>query len=78
LKVFRETVAARRALWLDRNWKVSEKGNSYLKTDGFIITIFGESPKWKAWIADSKTGNKRFSSRSFATEERAKLAPLMP
>jgi hypothetical protein len=31
---------ARRKRWLSRKWKVSARGNPYLNTDGFNITVF--------------------------------------
>jgi hypothetical protein len=33
-------VDAWRLNWLDRTWQLSAKGNSYLKTDDFVITIY--------------------------------------
>src|ERR1017187_6193155 len=50
--------ASRRARWLDRNWKTSVKGNAYLKTDGFLITVFSHDSRWKACVADSCVGQK--------------------
>ncbi|MEO5327063.1 MAG: hypothetical protein H7829_02350 [Magnetococcus sp. THC-1_WYH] len=32
--------ASRRTRWLSRKWRVSAKGNEFLNTDGFNITIF--------------------------------------
>ena len=68
-----KSVAARRAKWLERNWRMSAKGNSYLKADGFVITIYPDGTRWKACVADSKSGNKRFSYRTFPTEDKARL-----
>ena len=69
-----KNAARRRAQWLQRNWKTSAKGNAYLKTDGFIITIFQDGSAWKACVADSVSDRKRFSYRTFGTQDRAKLA----
>ena len=69
-----KNASRRRAQWLQRNWKTSAKGNTYLKTDGFIITIFQDGSAWKACVADSVSDRKRFSYRTFGTEDRAKLA----
>ncbi len=66
--------AKRRGAWLTRNWKTSAKGNSYLKADGFVITIFQKDGKWSAVIQDNVSEKKRFSQRTFKTEDEAKLA----
>jgi|SRR5271165_1274721 len=69
-----KNVAARRVKWLTRNWRSSNKGYPFLRTDGFVITIFPEGSRWKACVADSISDNKRFSYRTFETEDKAKLA----
>jgi hypothetical protein len=69
-----KNVASRRARWLVRNWKTSNKGYDYLKTDGFLITVFPDGSRWKACVADSVSDRKQFSSRTFPTEDKAKLA----
>lgn len=66
--------AKRRATWLGRNWKISAKGNPYLKADGFVITVFRKDGRWRAFIQDNVSENKRFSQRSFSTEDEAKVA----
>lgn len=64
----------RRAAWLTKNWKTSAKGNLYLKADGFVITVFRKDGYWNAIIHDNMTEKKRFSQRTFKTEDEAKLA----
>jgi hypothetical protein len=71
---FAKNRAKRRATWLTRNWKTSIKGNSYLKADGFVIVIFQKGSQWSAVIEDKVSEKKRFSQRSFNTEDEAKLA----
>jgi hypothetical protein len=71
---FAKNRAKRRATWLTRNWKTSTKGNSYLKADGFVIVIFQKGLQWSAVIEDKVSEKKRFSQRSFKTEDEAKLA----
>lgn len=58
-----KNAARRRDQWLHRNWKTSAKGNTYLKTDGFIITVFHDGPAWKARVVDSVSDGKRFLFR---------------
>lgn len=69
-----KNAARRRSQWLRRNWKTSAKGNAYLRTDGFLVTVFQSGSAWKACVADSVSERKRFSYRAFPTEDRAKLA----
>ena len=62
--------AIRRAKWLSRKWRISGmKGNPFLNIDGTNVgvhlTKFG---KWGYRIGS------RFSTRFFATEDKAKLA----
>jgi len=71
---FAKNRAKRRATWLTRNWKTSAKGNAYLKADGFLIVIFEKGAQWSAVIEDKVSEKKRFSQRSFKTEDEAKLA----
>jgi hypothetical protein len=60
---------ARRKKWLTRKWRVSAKGNSYLKVSGSLVVVYS-----------SKFGQFSFSvdgaraSRWFQREEEAKLA----
>jgi len=44
--------ASRRQAWLKKKWKLSRKGNTYLKTkDGFHVGCFeAESGGFRAWI----------------------------
>jgi hypothetical protein len=65
--------ASRRARWLTRKWRVSEKGSEYLNVDGANITIFCYrcGPKKGLWgykVDDS------FSRRAFISAAAAKLA----
>lgn len=60
--------AGRRARWLSRKWKISYKGNHYLKADGVRVTIFPNGNKWK-YVVDDDFGHKRFD-----TIDEAKLA----
>src|ERR1700728_3775627 len=71
---FAKNRAKRRATWLTRDWKTSAKGNAYLKADGFLIVIFEKGAQWSAVIEDKVSEKKRFSQRSFKTEDEAKLA----
>jgi hypothetical protein len=47
--------ASRRADWANANWQVSKKGNTYLKKNGHILTIFKDKKtnKYKCSIDDA-------------------------
>ena len=59
--------ANRRNNWSKRNWKISQKGNLYLKIDTHLIVIFEErkSKKYKVMI-DKVVGNMTFESIELA------------
>lgn len=65
--------ASRRLRWLTRTWRVSSKGNDYLNVDGINVTVYpirqgSRHGRWGYKI------NDKFSSRSFLSEDDAKLA----
>ena len=66
--------AQRKRGWLSREWRTSQKGNSYIRTDGFNITIFlNRNGTWTWCLADLQTDRKEYSSGAFSTENEAKL-----
>lgn len=65
--------AGRKARWLSRRWKISRKGNPYLRVDGVHIVIF----PYKKGARKGKWGFKideEFSQKGYDTIEEAKLA----
>jgi hypothetical protein len=67
--------ASRRSRWLDRRWRESRNGNSFLNTqDGFNVVVFEKGEGWGARFVDKRTGRTRFSRRPYASEAEAKLA----
>lgn len=67
--------AERKRRWLSRNWRTSTKGNAYLNTDGFNITIFEmRGGTWGGVLTDRESGQSIGSKRRYATEDQAKLA----
>jgi hypothetical protein len=65
---------ARRSKWLQREWRVSYAGNSYLNVDGFNVVVYRRNDYWSACVKHRETGYKRFSQRRYATANQAKLA----
>jgi len=64
----------RRKSWPDRAWKVSAQGNSYIRTDGFNITVFQRRSLWALVITNRETGKNQNSRKRYSTEEAAKAA----
>ena len=67
--------AQRKRRWLSRKWRTSAKGNSYLNTDGFNITVFRKNDgTWGGMLTDRETGQSISSRRIYVTQDQAKLA----
>ena len=67
--------AQRRSRWVSRQWRISRRGNPYLNTDGFNIIIFEERDETWGWkLTDQTTRKHKYSGKTFATENEAKLA----
>ncbi|MDD8628118.1 hypothetical protein LAX03_20250, partial [Escherichia coli] len=47
--------AGKRKRWLTRTWKISKKNNPYLKSDGFIISIYKMDNGWGCYIENTIT-----------------------
>lgn len=69
------SAAGRRKRWLSRVWKKSMRGNEYLNTDGFHITVFlKDDGTWAGRIEERATGRSVTSQRIYETDDAAKLA----
>lgn len=64
--------AGRRARWLHRRWRMSRKGNPYLKAQGILVIVFtrAEAPQEGRW--GYRVG-EAWGERSFSTCDQAKL-----
>jgi hypothetical protein len=61
--------AARRTRWLQRTWRISAKGNSFLNIEGRNLGVhLTKTKRWGYRIDD------QFGARTFATQDEAKLA----
>jgi len=70
--------AARRLKWADRNWKISRKGNAYLRFSGRVATIFQRWNGWKfvvSYVASElfDPSNPVWSEQAYPTQEAAQL-----
>lgn len=70
----------RRDSWSKRTWSVSAKGNPYLNTEGFNLTVFPISDhKGKSWglrVIRRATGASQLGRRRYASEADVKRAAL--
>ncbi len=67
--------SGRRKRWLSRRWQVSERGNPYLNTDGFNITVFRKPDgSWGGKLEDRASGDFILSRRRYESSDHAKLA----
>jgi hypothetical protein len=69
------SAAGRKKRWLSRAWKISARGNPFINTDGFNITIFRNTDgTWGGRIEESDSGRSVASKRTYLSEDAAKLA----
>lgn len=71
---FMKSRATKRKKWLNRQWKISSKSNEYLKTDGYLITIFKQRDEWKAVVKNLETDESKFSKKKYKNSDQIKLA----
>ncbi|MCL2194217.1 MAG: hypothetical protein FWB78_12585 [Treponema sp.] len=72
---FMKSRASKRKRWIDhRSWKVSMKGNDWIKTDGYVITMVDHNVYWSASIKEEGEENGVWLPRKFDLLESAKLA----
>lgn len=61
--------AVRRARWLQRAWRISAKGNSFLNLENYNLVVYPtKTQRWGYKIGD------RFSQKTYETVNEAKLA----
>lgn len=62
----------RQAFVRSRHWRISQKGNPWMRRDGWTVTIFPRGRGFKAVL--SRADKKIFLPQVFATPDEAKLA----
>jgi hypothetical protein len=70
----------RRKTWIRRNWRTSAKGNLYLNTEGYNLTVFeisGAMPqRWGLRVTNRESQRTQLGRRRYDSEEAAKRAAL--
>ncbi|ANL87872.1 hypothetical protein [Rhizobium phaseoli] len=70
-------LAQRRKSWPERAWKTSSKGNPYINTEGFNLTIFPREQGFAVSVLRRATERKQVGNKDFPTQLEAKNAALM-
>lgn len=70
------SAASRRRTWANRQWRVSERGNPYLNSEGFNLTVFSRGSRWTVSVANRANGNSRIGVKTYESMETAKAAAL--
>ena len=74
-----KSAARRRRTWPSRKWRTSFKGNPYLNTEGYNITVFPAKDRTKEWrirVQNRETGEERAGNKLYDSGYEAKLAAL--
>ncbi len=66
--------AGKRKRWLSRDWNTSSKGNDWIASDGFRVTVYRKSGHWGATVAAEDNSLVKHSRRQYPSKEAAKLA----
>jgi hypothetical protein len=66
--------AGKRARWLQRQWRVSAKGNEWLRADGYRVVVYRKGNQWAATIAAEDDDFVHHGRRTFPTSNEVKLA----
>ena len=70
------TAAASRRTWLSRTWRISLRGNLFLKTrDGFHVVVWqNHDSTWGGKVSDMRFEQEIVSKRRYDSEEAVKMA----
>lgn len=66
--------SGKRTRWLTRTWRTSAKGNSWIKADGYRVTVYRRANGWAATISSEDDSTVQHSRINYPTLDRAKLA----
>ena len=65
---------SKRKRWLSRKWKISKKGNPWITSDGYRVTVYRKDAGWGATISAVDKPYVVHSRRAFPNVEGAKLS----
>lgn len=60
--------------WLTRKWRISAKGNPWLRADGYRITVYERRDGWSVTVSKEDNSSIQHSRKTYKTQDQAKLA----
>jgi hypothetical protein len=66
--------ASKRKRWLSCKWRVSFKGNPYIRTDGYLVTVYPRASGWAEAVASRTGSGVLHGRRNYPTQDDGKLA----
>jgi hypothetical protein len=66
--------AGKRKRWISRRWRISAKGNPWIRSDGYRVTVYRRAEGWAATVSTEDNSMVQHSRRNYQTQEHAKLA----
>jgi hypothetical protein len=69
----KKRIESRRERWRRREWRVSRKGNYFVRVNHFHVVVFRRGAEWAVRIVDQLSEEFRFSPASYKRVEDAKL-----
>jgi hypothetical protein len=66
--------AQKRARWVKRQWRVSAKGNEWIRADGYRAVVYRKGIKWAMTVASEDDRFVHHGRRTFGTVNEVKLA----
>lgn len=61
-----------KTLWTQK-WHVSQSGNLYARTVGYVLMIFGQEECWSVRVVNDTTKKRALSTKDYKTQEEAVL-----
>ena len=66
--------ASKRKRWVSRRWKVSVRGNHWIESDGFRVSVYRKDKGWGAAVSEVGGTFEKHSRLFYSTEPQAMLA----
>jgi hypothetical protein len=66
--------SGKRKRWIARAWKLSARGNPYVQTDGFRVTVYPRGGGWACTVAAVDDSIVAHSRQNYDSQNEAKLA----
>jgi hypothetical protein len=71
---FMRSRIGKRKHWLERKWKISQRGNLHIKSDGFIVIMKKKKDLWLAFVKNEDNNYQKMVYKKSANENEMKLA----